>query len=113
MIRKFIQPFLILLLLAHIAGSANNLLDRNYKKIYRLAEVYFLNENYGAALPLYLQLDSMKNDNANVNFKIGYCYLNSSGLKTLSIPYFVKATNSVSENYVEHSIKEKRAPQSG
>ena len=111
MIRKILQLFLILIIVAHETVSARSL-PTSYKKIYRLAEIYFLNENYITALPLYLKLDSMKNNNANVNFKIGYCYLNSSGFKTLSIPYFEKASNSVSEDYVEYSIKEKRAPQS-
>lgn len=112
MIKKFFPLFLMFMLMAQLTGYANTFPDKNYKRIYLQAEDYFLNENYGAALPLYLQLDSLEKGNANVNFKIGYCYMNFGGYKTLSIPYFEEAIKNTSENYVEYSIKEVRAPQS-
>lgn len=98
--------------MAQVSGYATNSPDKTYKKIYIQAEDHFSNENYGAALQLYLQLDSLQKGNANINFKIGYCYLHFGGYKTRSIPYLEEAIKNTSEDYVEYNIREVRAPQS-
>ena len=110
--KSILQLCLTILLSANLTAIAGSLTDGNYKKMYRIAEDNFLNENYIAALSFYLKLDSLQKGNANVNFKIGYCYLNAGGFKTLSIPYFVEAAKNVSKNYNKYSTKEVRAPQS-
>ncbi len=89
--------------------AAPPLLDGDYKKMYADAEVYFTNENYTAALPLYIALDSMKS-NANLQFKIGFCYLNAATYKTKSIPYFEEAIKNIAKQYEEGEINEKKAP---
>src|ERR1700757_1236382 len=76
-----------------------NVFDTNYKSIYKQAEDFFVNENYTAALPLYMQLDSMEKGNANLNFKIGFCYLNAATYKTKSIPYFEEAIKNIAKRY--------------
>ena len=86
--------------------------DKNYTKIFTKAEEYFVNENYPAALILYLRLDSIQPATPNINFKIGMCYLNSPTYKNKSIPYLEKAVRDVSDNYKELSQKEAHAPQS-
>ncbi|MGZ4060350.1 MAG: hypothetical protein ACXVPU_15045, partial [Bacteroidia bacterium] len=85
-------------------------IDANYKNIYKQAEDFFVNENYTAALPLYMQLDSMEKGNANLNFKIGFCYLNAATYKTKSIPYFEEAIKNIAKRYEEGEIKETKAP---
>ncbi|MCW3085160.1 MAG: hypothetical protein JWP12_2526 [Bacteroidetes bacterium] len=89
--------------------AAPPILDGDYKKMYADAEVYFTNENYTAALPLYITLDSMKS-NANLQFKIGFCYLNAATYKTKSIPYFEEAIKNIAKQYAEGEINEKKAP---
>lgn len=81
----------------------------DFKSIYSDAEQFFVNENYTAALPLYLKLDSMKS-NANLQFKIGFCYLNAATYKTKSIPYFENAVRDIAKRYEEGEINEKKAP---
>lgn len=83
--------------------------DGDYKRMYADAEIYFTNENYTAALPLYLKLDSIKG-NANLKFKIGFCYLNAATYKTKSIPYFEEAIKDIAKKYEEGEINEKQAP---
>lgn len=112
MVKKFLLSFIIFAVVAQVSGYANNFPDKTYKRIYIQAEDYFSNENYGAALQLYLQLDSLQKGNANINFKIGYCYLHFGGYKTRSIPYLEEAIKNTSEDYVEYNIREVRAPQS-
>ncbi len=80
------------------------------KVIYDAAEQYFVDENYSAALPLYLKLDSISKGNADINFKIGFCYLNSSTYKTKAIPYLEEAIKNISEKYTGGNLKETTAP---
>lgn len=83
----------------------------DYKTIYTEAESYLINENYNAALPLYLKLEDMKMANANIYFKIGLCYLNASTNKPKSIPYFTNALKNVTTGkYKEGDLKEVQAP---
>jgi len=96
------------LLLSPFALKASNLDDS--KNIYADAEQYFVDENYSAALPLYLKLDSIQKGNADINFKIGFCYLNSATYKTKAIPYLEEAIKNISEKYVGGSLKETTAP---
>jgi len=74
-------------------------IDKNYKTIFKQAEQYFVNENYPAALILYLRLDSIEKAHSDINFKIGMCYLNSATYKTKSIPYLEEAIKNTSEKY--------------
>lgn len=82
----------------------------NYKKTYTEAEKYFNSGNYSAALPLFIQLDSAQKGIANVNYKIGFCYLNAPTYKTKSIPYFLEAVKNISDDYHKNDINEVQAP---
>ncbi|MDQ3048645.1 MAG: hypothetical protein M3R27_13940, partial [Bacteroidota bacterium] len=93
-----------------MAAGKSKLIESDYKKIYAQAEQLFINENYPAALPLYLSLDSMSAGNANIKFKVGFCYLNSPTYKTKSIPYFEESLKNIARKYEEGEIKEKQAP---
>lgn len=97
-------------LLGIFTSNAGSLPDNDYKSIYNHAEEFFINENYTAALPLYLQLDSIEKGNANVNFKIGLCYLNAPTYKKKSIPYLENAITRITDNYAQGEIKESGAP---
>ncbi|HEY0029580.1 MAG TPA: hypothetical protein VGC65_02385 [Bacteroidia bacterium] len=99
-------PLLCLFLLVGFRLSAGG----NYKATYKEAEEYFVNENYTAALPLYLQLDSLEKDNANINFKIGLCYLKAATYKTKAIPYLERAMKNIARKYQEGELNEKEAP---
>lgn len=101
--------YFFLILLFPITLKAGSIPD-DFKAIYEEAEQYLLDENYSNALPLYLKLDEMKKGNADINFKIGFCYLNSSTYKTKAIPYLEEATKNITNNYSESKIKVESAP---
>lgn len=84
--------------------------DDNYRKKYKEADEYVIDAKYAKALPIFLQLDSMRPGNANVNFKIGLCYLRGTTTKTKAIPYFEKAAQNTTGKY-GGDISEKRAPE--
>ena len=75
------------------------------------AEFFLAQEFYLDALNDYLQVYKRGyEDNANINYRIGICYLNIPGQKDKSIEYFLKARQSASKNYKESTLSEKNAP---
>lgn len=80
------------------------------KSIFVEAESYFLYEEYNEALGLYLQLARTMPENANINYKLGRCYLHNPYKKELSIPYLEKASKNTTEKYNIKSFKEVQAP---
>lgn len=73
--------------------------DKKYKNAYDKAEGDLLDRNFEEAVRIYLQYDSIYPGNANLNFKIGYCYANMSSGKPRAIPYLEKAAQSVVREY--------------
>src|ERR1035437_3267239 len=110
--KKIFLHFWVLLLLLSIQLKVDAITSygRDYKEIFMDAEDDFANENYTEALPLYLKLDSISKGNANINFKIGFCYLNGATYKAKSIPYFEEAIKNITKRYKEGEIKETQAP---
>jgi hypothetical protein len=78
---------------------------------YSDADFHLLNKNYALALPLYLDVLSSEQGNANLNYKVGVCYLNSTSTenKKKAIPYLEQAVKSINKNYEEFSQTEKKA----
>lgn len=66
--------------------------------------------NYDLALPIFLDLLSTDPDNANLNFKVGMCYLKGKKNKKASIPYLEKAAQKTNRNYDDLNPYEKNAP---
>jgi outer membrane protein OmpA-like peptidoglycan-associated protein/tetratricopeptide (TPR) repeat protein len=89
--------------------STNAQFNSEYKALYQKADDYIYLKNYVDALPLFLEMDSIVPNNANIQFHLGLCYLNSYEDKSIAIPYLTKASNDVSINYYG-SYKEASAP---
>jgi outer membrane protein OmpA-like peptidoglycan-associated protein/tetratricopeptide (TPR) repeat protein len=82
----------------------------DYRTIFTDAEYYFLFNDFPEALPLYQKLLNEKTENANLNYRIGRCYLSIPGMKHKAIPYLEKAILETSSTYQEGSYKEEKAP---
>ncbi|HLN20063.1 MAG TPA: hypothetical protein VK213_03185 [Bacteroidales bacterium] len=78
------------------------------QKIFKQAESYYLYGEYELANQLYILLDA--NDNQNVKYKIGVCYLNIPSEKAKAVPFLEEAVKNASYEAKEHQFKEKRAP---
>ncbi|MBI5541782.1 MAG: PD40 domain-containing protein [Bacteroidia bacterium] len=81
--------FFILFLNFNIFSERINAQDipQNRKKLQKLANEHFNNEEFSKALPLLLILDSLTPDNFEIKYEIGACYLNTPYEKTKGIPY--------------------------
>jgi outer membrane protein OmpA-like peptidoglycan-associated protein len=105
---RIIITSLLTFLCIFINGFAQT--EKEIRKIFLEAESYFLYENeYELAVPLYLTLHHYDSINANINYKIGVCYLSIPGKKAKAIPYLEAAVKNTTSDYHE-TYKEKSSP---
>lgn len=105
---KKILSFFALACLFMIAGAF--VLKNGPKQKITQGDVFFATDDYGSALPLYIEAYKLDPTNANTAFKIGVCYLNLPGKKQWAYSYLVAASGNISEKYKSASTKEKHAP---
>ncbi len=74
------------------------------------AESHYLFVEYELANPLYLSLYDLLQENANIQYKIGNCYLNIPFEKTKAIPYLEMAVKNTNYKAKEESFNETQAP---
>ena len=70
---------------------------KTYQETFNEAEYFFMNGDYPDALSYYLQIAEKFPDNANIEYRIGVCYLNINGKKNLSIDYLETASKNMSK----------------
>lgn len=80
------------------------------RDIFLDAEFFLITGEYQEALLNYLKLYQSDQNNANICYRIGMCYLNIRGEKIKSIPFLQQACNNISEKYVESTFQERKAP---
>lgn len=104
--------FLVFLLCIQVSLSAQEKEEQIDLKEYFLDAEYFIaQEEYTDALQDYLEVyNNGYNENANINYRIGICFLNIPGQKDKSIDYLLQALKSVSPKYKESSLKQTNAP---
>lgn len=95
-----------LLLMAPLSAQKKS----GIKEIWLEAESHYLFGEYELANPLYLILNDLMPDNANIKYKIGNCYLNIFDEKPKAIPFLEDAVRNTSYNSKTGTLKEKRAP---
>ena len=110
MIRIKTAYFLLLFLFVLFKGEIYAQTKVDFKQTFEKADNLLLGQNYPQALPLFLQLDALDNDNSNIHFKIGICYLNLHEGRARSIPYLEKAVLNISTDYKQGKSSEKKAP---
>ena len=84
----------------------------SFKETFIDAEYEFMYENFKKAITLYKKLLKEQPDNANVNYRLGICYLHLDDPKgnIKAIPYLEKAVKNITKDYNEGSYKEDHAP---
>ena len=93
-----------------LAASVSSMAQETFKEMFNEAAGMMKDKNYSEALSIWLKLEETNPENANIQFSIGHCYMNSRFEKEKSIPYFKKAENHLVESYSEGSYKETSAP---
>lgn len=105
-IQKIILNAMLIFSTMLLYGQSNKEVIENIKD----ANSYFYFEDYEEALPIYLKVIKQQPQNANILYRIGFCYLNIPGSKNKSIAYLEDATKNMAKNYQEENPNETRAP---
>lgn len=86
------------------------LLSGTYNDYFREGSFLLLEENYDQALKNFIEAYKIDSSSANINWNVGYCYINSSTKKGLAERYLAKAITKVDKNYRQDDPTEKSAP---
>jgi len=107
---RWLKPLLPLFFI--IIASSGHTQQPTYKlqELFMDAETWFYFQDYKNSLPLYKRVHEAYPENYNVNYKIGFCYLNIEGQKEKAIPYLKKAAENTTFNYNREAFYEKEAP---
>ncbi len=109
--KKLIFTFTCNFLIVFCSYAQRSEAEIALKEYFSDAEYFLAQEFYVDALSDYYQVYRRGyEENANINYKIGICYLNIYSQKQKSIEYLEKAKAYVSPKYRESSLKEKNAP---
>jgi len=84
--------------------------DRKFINKFYDAEAFMYEGNFDEALPLLLELHNMDPDNANVQYKLGYCYLNTRLNKKDALEYLEYSAEYINPDYKADNHKERKAP---
>jgi len=83
---------------------------RHSKDNYYYGEYYLSHHQYSEALPFFQSVLDADSLSANINYKIGKCYINIRGEKLKSIPYLEKASKNITDDYISDKFENGAAP---
>ncbi len=83
----------------------------DYRENFTQGNLLILEQNYPLALKHFLDAYRIDSSNANINYKLGLCYLNSANEKNKALPFLEKAVLNIGHNYDDTNPLEKKAPE--
>ena len=82
----------------------------SYTKNFTGGNYLLLEKNYSMALESFQLAYMIDSSSANINYKLGLCYMNLPSKKKRAMPYMQKAIVHINKNYHEDEPNEKGAP---
>ncbi len=109
--KKIVASFLFLTINLSLLAQTFAPIDKgSYKKNFTEGNLNEGDLEYSIALKYYLYAYKYDSTNANINFKIGFCYLNNATQKHLAEKYLEKAVVNVAKRYNADDPGFKKAP---
>jgi hypothetical protein len=110
--KKIIIPFIFLTLInfSLVAQTAVAKDKGSYKKNFLEGNLNLGDNEFKEALKYFLFAYKYDSTNSNINFKIGYCYLQNQVQKHLAEKYLEKAVQHVTKHYFDDDAGFKKAP---
>jgi len=105
------KNYLIILFLLLSSLGFSQVSKGDYKDNFIQGNYLILEQNYSLALKYFKDAYRIDSSNANINYKIGVCYLESETEKNKALPFLEKSVQNVSHNYNPEDPKEKKAPE--
>lgn len=98
-------------LLLAISITSSFAQGRSYREKFTQGNYLILEQNYELALDYFLEAYKIDSSNANINYKIGLCYLQTATQKKQALPFLKRAITNVTHNYDDTNPFEKKAPE--
>ncbi len=108
MIKRKLPVVVLMLLFLQVILLAQT--RQQLKDYFSDAEFFYDDEDYREALYNFLKIHEKDSVNANINYRIGMCYVNIPGEEAKAIPYFEKAAAKISTKYKKSVFEERTAP---
>jgi hypothetical protein len=105
--KHLILTFFLYVVFTHSGFSQG----KEYRDKFTQGNYLILEQNYPLALEYFREAYQLDSSNANINYKIGLCYLQMPTEKRLALPFLKKAIQNVGHNYSEEDPTEKKAPE--
>jgi outer membrane protein OmpA-like peptidoglycan-associated protein len=83
----------------------------NYNESFKQGNLLVLEKNYTLALTFFQKAYSADSSSANINYKLGMCYLNTIDQKSRALYHLTKALININRNYNFDNPTEKKAPE--
>lgn len=106
--KKLLLSFFSVLISTVISAQGGK---ADYRENFTQGNYLILEQNYALALKYFKDAYQIDSSNANINYKIGYCYLESATEKNKALTYLERAVQNVGHNYNPEDPKEKKAPE--
>lgn len=103
------KKLLIFIYLCSIA-SVLSAQKKQYNSSVTQGNLLFMERNYLMALDSYREAYTIDSSSANINYKMGVCYLNIPGKEKRALRYLEKASTNISKNYDEDDASIRSAP---
>jgi outer membrane protein OmpA-like peptidoglycan-associated protein len=106
-VKKILFIFSLFLISSNAYSQSNK---GKFREKFISANYHIEYANYSLALEDFLEIYSLDPENANLNYKIGLCYIKSARNRIEAIPYLEKAIRNVSSSYDDLDPSEKKSP---
>ncbi len=109
--KKIAKHFLFSILFLSTHTFSQSISKGEFKRRFDQGNLIMLDKFYDTAVKVFLSLHQTDPSNANVNYKIGRCYLNIPSQKLKAIPYLENAIKQTNGSYQEDDANEKNSPE--
>jgi tetratricopeptide (TPR) repeat protein len=118
-LKNIFTPLLIVALSLNVAVAQGDfdpvkfeesLKNASFKDKLEAANALMEDQLYVYAVKVLINLVAEQPDNANINYKIGICYINISNDRAKALPYLLNAEKKISKNYDPFTTFETNAP---
>jgi hypothetical protein len=108
---SYMQKHILLIILLTLSRFSLQAQDKaEYRQKFTEGSYLILEENYTQALKSFLGAYAIDSSNANINYKVGFCYLKTVTEKAKALPYLEKAVRKTTEKYTDMEPREESAP---
>jgi tetratricopeptide (TPR) repeat protein len=107
-VKQIVLCFFVFTTLCGVSAKAQ--IEEDLREYFNDGEYFIAYGDYKEALYNFLNVLKKGINNANIQYRIGLCYINIEGEKIKGIPYLLEATKMVTLEYDEGNPKEVQAP---